>query len=164
MSRRAAIVATWRRRTVRERRLLSLGACALAVLLAYGALWLPWQATRARLAADNARLTADLAWLQGLASRVEALRAEQGGDDAPAAGALPVRLDASLRAAGFGARLQRLEPVPDGSARVWLDDVPFDRLVGWLARITAQGVAVERFGATPGAAPGRVDARLTVRD
>lgn len=163
MSRRAAIVATWRRRTVRERRLLSLGACALAVLLAYGALWLPWQATRARLAADNARLAADLAWLQGLAPRVEALRAEQG-DDAPAAGALPVRLDASLRAAGFGARLQRLEPAPDGSARVWLDDVPFDGLVGWLARITAQGVAVERFGATPGAAPGRVDARLTVRD
>lgn len=163
MSLRAVSLARWRQRTVRERRVLSLGACVLAALLAYGVLWVPWQATRARLAADNARLTADLAWLQGLAPRVQALRAAQG-EDAPAAGALPVRLDASLRAAGFGARLRRLEPAPDGGVRVWLDEVPFDGLVGWLGRVTAQGITVERFGVTPGASPGRVNARLTVRD
>ena len=86
MSLRAVSLARWRQRTVRERRVLSLGACVLAALLAYGGLWVPWQATRARLAADNARLTADLAWLQGLAPRVQALRAAQG-EGAPAAGA-----------------------------------------------------------------------------
>lgn len=163
MSLRADVVSWWRRRPVRERRLLSLGAGALAALLAYGALWLPWQATRARLAADNERLVADLAWLQGLAPRVQALRAQQV-QEAAAAGALPVRLDAGLRAAGFGARLQRLEPAPDGSVQVWLDDVPFDSLVGWLGHVAGQGMVLERFVATPGANPGRVDARLTVRD
>ncbi|GAB4354234.1 MAG: hypothetical protein Kow0073_10760 [Immundisolibacter sp.] len=155
--------AGWRQRPARERRLLVLAAGVLLALAGDALVWSPWQATRARLAADNARLTADLAWLRGLAPRAQALRAQQR-KPTPATGALGVRLDASLRAAGFGAQLQRLEPAPDGSARLWLDDAPFDGLVGWLAHITAEGVTVERFVATPGAFPGQVDARLSLRD
>jgi general secretion pathway protein M len=155
--------AAWGRRSARERRLLLLAAGALIALLGYGLLWSPWQAARARLAADNARLSADLAWLQGLAPQVEALRAEQGGA-AQAEGALPVRLDASLRAAGLGERLQRLEPAADGSVRLWLNDVSFDALVDWLGTLAAQGATIDAFGATPSGKPGRVNAHLTARE
>lgn len=155
--------AGWRQRSARERRLLVLAAGVLIVLLGYGLLWTPWRAAGVRLAADNARLAADLAWLQSLAPQVEALRATQG-DVTPADGALPVRLDASLRAAGLGEQLLRLEPAGDGSVRLWLNDVPFDALVGWLGTLGAQGAGVESIGTTPAGKPGLVNAQLTVRD
>ena len=155
--------AGWRQRSARERRLLLLAGGVLIALAGHALVWSPWQAARTRRAADNARLAADLAWLRGLAPQVDAVRASQGSA-APADGALPVRLDASLRSAGLGEQVQRLEPGADGSVRVWLNDVSFDALAGWLGTLTAQGTAVDAFGATPSGTPGQVNAHLTARD
>lgn len=155
--------AGWRQRSARERRLLLLAAGVLIALAGYALVWSPWQAARVRLAADNARLAADLAWLRGLAPQVDALRASQGSA-VPGDGPLPVRLDASLRAAGLGERVQRLEPAADGSVRVWLNDVPFDALAGWLGTLAAQGTAVEAVGVTSAGKSGVVNAHLTARE
>ncbi len=161
MSRWQAIAERWRQLAVREQGLLLLAAGVLALLLGYSLLWSPWQATRERLRAENARLQADLAWLQQLAPQVEALRAQQPAT-ATAEGALPVRLDASLRAAGLGEHLLRLEPAPDGSVKLWLSDAPFDRLLAWLGELGAQGVTVQSLGVSPTATPGLVSARLSL--
>lgn len=152
--------AGWGQRSAREQRLLLLAAGVLLALLGYALVWSPWQASRARLAADNARLSADLAWLRGLAPQVEALRASQSSGAQTADGPLPVRLDASLRAAGLGEHLQRLEPAADGSVRVWLSKVPFDALVGWLDMLAQQGVQTRTLGVGAGANSGQVDAQL----
>jgi len=165
MSRRQALVARWRQLAPREQRLLTLAAGVLALLLGYGLLWSPWQAARERLRSENARLQADLAWLQQLAPQVQALRARQPvvtSSRAADAGPLPVRLDTSLRAAGLGEHLLRLEPAPDASVKLWLDDAPFDRVITWLGELADQGVVIEALGVNPGAAPGRVSARMTV--
>lgn len=156
-----AIMTRWRQFTPRERGLLLLTAGVLALLLGYGLLWSPWQAARGRLGAENARLQADLAWLQQLAPQVEALRAQQPAQVA-AEGPLPVRLDSSLRAAGLGEHLLRLEPAPDGSVKLWLNDLPFDTLLTWLGELGAQGVTVQSLGSSPTATPGLVSARLSV--
>lgn len=166
MSQWQAISARWRRLAPREQRLLVLAASVLTLLLGYSLLWSPWQATRARLATENQRLRGDLAWLQQLAPQVQALRAQQPAaalaSDA-AVGPLPVRLDTSLRAAGLGEHLQRLEPAPDGSVRLWLSDAPFDSAMAWLGELTAQGVGIEALGLSPGAASGLVGVRMMVR-
>lgn len=154
--------AGWRERSAREQRVLLLAAGVLIALLGYAFVWSPWQAARARLAAENARLSADLAWLRGLAPQVESLRASQGSGTQAADGPLPVRLDASLRAAGLGEHLQRLEPAADGSVRLWFTQVPFDALVGWLDTLAQQGVAARTLGVTGGAGGGRVDARVVL--
>ncbi|MGE0810712.1 MAG: type II secretion system protein GspM [Immundisolibacter sp.] len=151
--------AGWRQRSARERRLLLLAGGVLIALAGHALVWSPWQAARTRRAADNARLAADLAWLRGLAPQVDALRASQGSS-APQDGALPVRIDASLRAAGLGEHLQRLEPAADGSVRLWLDDAPFDALVGWLGALAQQGLEARTLGIGSGASAGRVDAQL----
>lgn len=164
MSTADQLKAGWRQRSARERRLLLLAGGVLIALAGYGLVWAPWQAAQARLAADNARLAADLAWLRGLAPQMDALRASQGSGVQPADGSLSVRLDASLRAAGLGEHLQRLEPAADGSVHLWFTQVPFDALAGWLGTLAAQGTAVEVLGATPSGKPGQVNAHLTARD
>ncbi len=154
--------AGWRQRSARERRLLLLAGGVLIALAGYGLVWSPWQAAQARLAADNARLAADLAWLRGLAPQVDALRASQGSSAQPADGPLSVRLDASLRAAGLGEHLQRLEPAADGSVHLWFTQVPFDALVGWLGTLAQQGVEARTLGVAGATSGGRVDARLVL--
>lgn len=161
MSRWQVIAERWRQLAVREQRLILLAAGVVALLLGYSLLWSPWQAKRERLLAENARLQADLAWLRQLAPQVEALRAQQPAT-ATAEGALPVRLDASLRAAGLGEHLLRLEPAPDGSVKLWLNELPFDSLLVWLGDLGAQGVAVQSLGVDPAAKPGLVSARLSL--
>lgn len=161
MSRWQAIAERWRQLAVREQRLILLAAGVVALLLGYSLLWSPWQAKRERLLAENARLQADLAWLRQLAPQVEALRAQQPAT-ATAEGALPVRLDASLRAAGLGEHLLRLEPAPDGSVKLWLNELPFDSLLVWLGDLGAQGVAVQSLGVDLAAKPGLVSARLSL--
>lgn len=164
MSRWTALTAHWRRLAPREQRLLLLAAAVLALLLGYGLLWSPWQAARERLRADNARLRADLAWLQQLAPQVQALRARQPAATAQAGGPLPVRLDASVRTAGLGEHLSRLEPAADGSVKLWLNDAPLDGVLAWLAELDAQGVAVQSLSLGPGAGPGLVNARVTAHE
>lgn len=151
----------WGQLAPRERKLLLLAAGMLTLLALYGLLWSPWQTTRARLLTDSVRLEADLAWLRELAPQVEALRAQQPAT-VPAEGALPVRLDASLRAAGLGEHLLRLEPAPDGSVKLWLNELPFDSLLGWLGELGAQGVTVQSLGVDPAGKPGLVSARLSL--
>lgn len=161
MSQWQAITTRWRQLSPREQGLLLLAAGVLALLLGYSLLWSPWQAARARLHAENARLRADLVWLQQLAPQVEALRAQRPAQ-AVTDGPLPVRLDTSLRAAGLAEHLLRLEPAPDGSVKMWLNDAPFDRAITWLGELADQGVLVEALGLNPGAAPGLVSVRMTV--
>ncbi len=161
MSRRQAITERWRQLAVREQRLILLAAGVVALLLGYSLLWSPWQVQHERLLAENTRLQADLAWLRHLAPQVEALRAQQSVT-ATVEGALPVRLDASLRAAGLGEHLLRLEPAPDGSVKLWLNELPFDGLLVWLGNLGAQGVAVQSLDVDPAAKPGLVSARLSL--
>jgi general secretion pathway protein M len=167
MSQWQAITTRWRQLSPREQGLLLLAAGVLALLLGYSLLWSPWQAARARLHAENARLRADLVWLQQLAPQVQALRAQQptaASAKGSSAGPLPVRLDTSLRAAGLGEHLLRLEPAPDGSVNLWLNDAPFDSLIAWLGKLAAQGVVVEALNLHSGAGTGLVSARLTARE
>ncbi len=161
MTRWQTLAARWRRLAPREQRLLMLAAGVLILLLGYALLWSPWQAARDRLRAENARLQADLAWLRQIAPQVEMLRAQQPATVA-AEGPLPVRLDTSLRAQGLGEYLLRLEPATDGTVKLWLNDVPFDALLGWLGALSAQGVTVRSLGVDPATTPGLVGVRVSL--
>ncbi|MGK2943060.1 MAG: type II secretion system protein GspM [Immundisolibacter sp.] len=163
MSQWQALKTRWRQLSPREQSLLSIAAGVVALLLAYSLVWAPWQAAREQLRAENGRLRTDLAWLHQLAPQVQALRAQRPAA-AATAGPLPVRLDSSLRTAGLGQHLLRLEPAPDGSVRLWLHDAPFDTVIAWLGQLTAQGVVLEVLDMGAGPGPGLVAARVTARD
>jgi type II secretory pathway component PulM len=55
---------------------------------------------------------------------------------------------------------------PDGthSARLTLEGVNFNAMIGWLANLQSQGgIRVERASIEPLAAPGTVNAKITLR-
>lgn len=155
----------WQARSRRERGLLIGGTLLIAALLGYGLLWTPWQQRLERLRQQVTQLRADLAWMEQAAPRLQPPSDPPvPAGSAPTSGVgLATLIDGSARAAGLGSRISRLEPQADGSLQLWLDNVSFNTLLGWLADLqTQQGIRVSaaefnRRGA------GRVDAHLSLR-
>ncbi len=149
----------------RERALIAGGGLLLALSLLWAFLWQPTVARTERLRQVVAEQRTLVTWMEGAAARLEALRRQGTPAGAADTGAqsLLALVDASAREAGLGTGLTRVQPEGQDSVRVWLDRVPFDRLVPWLARLEG-GAAVMAENATLEATdrPGEVTVRLTV--
>jgi len=144
----------------RERRMVTLGAIAAAVLLLI-ALVLPLYGGVAKAKQRVERKQADLAWMQSVAPRVAS---------APAAVApanqqsLIVVIDSSAREAGLSRSLTSSEPSGNGGLRVRLEKAPFDLIVAWVARLSEQhAIGVESATFERAGEPGVVNAGLVLR-
>ncbi len=64
----------------------------------------------------------------------------------------------------FGIKFRRYEPTADGDLRIWLEKVPFDKLVGWVQAIAGRHqLNVDNMTVSPEAGNGLVNARLEVK-
>ena len=142
----------------RERRMLLIGALALAAILIFGML-IPLDRTVAHAQQRLAKKRTDLSWMQSVAPQVALLP--------PAAAAngesLLVIVDRSAREAGLASALSGSEPGGPGNLSVRLEKAPFDVLVGWLARLAQQnGVTVDSAVIEKSGAPGLVNANIVL--
>jgi type II secretory pathway component PulM len=142
----------------RERRLLLVGAVAVAAILIFGML-LPLDRSVAHAQQRLAKKRADLSWMQSVAPQIALLP--------PAAAAngesLLVVVDRSARESGLASALSGSEPGGAGSLSVRLEKAPFDVLVGWLTRLAQQnGVAVDSAVIEKTGAPGLVNANIVL--
>ncbi|MCR4347280.1 MAG: type II secretion system protein M [Sulfuricaulis sp.] len=145
----------------RDRWLLIGGAVGL-LLVVYLSLWLPMQRELSRLRASVPQGKIQLAQMRVQAMEISQLRAS--GRVPQAGGNLLVNLEQSATANGIRSRIIRMEPEGNGGARLSLEGVHFNALIGWLASLQNQGgVRIEKatFEAQPAA--GTVNARLVLR-
>ncbi len=143
-------------------RMMLVGAAGAAVLLLYLSLWLPWQRDLSRLRTAVPQQKVQLAQMRVQAMEINQLRAS--GRMPMSGGNLLANLEQSATASGIRARITRMEPDGASGARLSLDGVDFNALIGWLANLQNQGgVRIEKavFEAQP--AVGTVNARLTLR-
>mgnify|MGYP001184118696 FL=1 len=136
--------AWWAGLAPRERRILVLGAVALGLILAWVAVWEPLLQGRSALRSDVARLSAEAVWMEQVADDVRRrARLEQRAPALPGAGGSVLTLiEVSANAAGLRSALTRVQPEGEG-ARLIMDAVGFDALMGWLAELELrQGLRV----------------------
>lgn len=154
----------WNRLGERDRRLLAGAAVlvALALLWAWG--WDPLARSRAALRAEAAGNAAALAWMRPAVQQWSASGARPIGSGGPADGrSLLARVDGDARAAGLAGGLLGVEPLDADGVRASFSGVDFDALIGWLQNAAGTGLAIEEFSARRAAGPGRVDARVLLR-
>lgn len=156
----------WQRLSARERRVVTVGGALVATLLAWAFVWDPLAASRARLEASVRQGEADLQWMREAVPRLLARRAQGGLVGADRAGrSLPALADASLREAGLGAHLARIEPLGEGRLGLWFDDVGFDPWIAWLEAFAPRyGIRVEELVVDRASGPGMIDARVVLVD
>lgn len=159
--------AWWSRLGPRDRAALGIGAVVVALVLAWVLVWEPLAGSRATLAGQAVRAEADLAWMRGTAGTLRNLRQggqadvfERGGQS------LLALADATARAAGLGAALKRVEPVPNSArVNVWFEAANFDQLSGWLEDLARRfGVSVDELSVDRLPGVGLVSARVTLAD
>ena len=147
--------------TPREQ-LIYFGGAAAVLLILYLSLWLPVQRELSRLRTAVPQEKSQLAQMQVQAMEVNQLRAS--GRLPTAGGNLLARLEQSATASGIRSRITRMEPDGSNGARLSLDSVDFNALIGWLGNLQTQGgVRVEKATFEAQATAGTVSARLVLR-
>jgi general secretion pathway protein M len=142
----------------RERRVVAIGAVALALVILVGGVLMPLQSvvSAAVKRADTRR--EDLAWMRDNAAEVQsggtALFNDTG--EAPV-----VVVDRVGREVGLGTALKGTQPSGNG-VRVQLEAAPFDTLIRWLATLDQRyGLAIDSITVDRAARPGIVNANIT---
>jgi general secretion pathway protein M len=155
--------AWWGALAPREQRVLGVGAVALTLILLYLLAFEPFvQARRERMQAlEDARALA--VTLETLAVEVQRQRGAGGGAILGANQSLLSIVDQSRRASSLTKPPSRLQPEGDAIVRIWLEDVPFDALLRWLADLQLRyGVRVDTADIERESGPGLVNARVTL--
>jgi general secretion pathway protein M len=142
----------------RERRVVTIGGVAVAVLILVLGILMPLQSAVSSAVQRNETKRADLKWMQANASEIRAL----GGQMTADTGEAPVVLvDRVAREAGLASALRGTQPNGTG-VRVQLEAAPFDTLVTWLATLDERyGLAIESITVDRAARPGVVNASIT---
>jgi len=136
-------------RETREQRILLAGALGLTVLLFWGLVWAPLGDSIEREQARVDNKLADLQWMHGAAHELKTLGTGTNSRNARIGRgqSLLAIADRSLRAAGLGEALQRIQPDGETRVRVWLENAAFDASLNWLNTLTSQqGVQIDSLG------------------
>jgi len=145
----------------RERRVVTLGAAA-GVVLVLLAIILPLNRNIAQARQRITTKQGDLAFIQEATPQLTA--AGPGTGEAATGESLVVLIDTSARESGIGKSLSSSQATADKGLRIRLENVPFDALVAWLARLTqSHGVRVETAEIEAAGEPGLVNAGLFLK-
>lgn len=147
----------WHSISTREQRLVAVGGSILLIGLCY---WLIWQPMANRIAererqVQNQQQT--LAWLKEKGQEVLALQASSGRQIDTSG-----TLDGVVNRTAFNQKIKIARLQPQGQElQVWIDTVPFDDLLLWLATLSDQyGVQIQIIEvARENLAPGLVKVR-----
>ena len=145
----------------RERRVVTLGAAA-GVVLVLLAIILPLNRNIAQARQRITTKQGDLAFIQEATPQLAA--AGPGTGEAATGESLVVLIDTSARESGIGKSLSSSQATADKGLRIRLENVPFDALVAWLARLSqSHGVRVESAEIEAAGETGHVNAGLLLK-
>jgi general secretion pathway protein M len=140
---------------------VTLGAAA-GVVLVLLAIILPLNRNIAQARQRITTKQGDLAFIQEATPQLAA--AGPGTGEVATGESLVVLIDTSARESGIGKSLSSSQATADKGLRIRLENVPFDALVAWLARLTqSHGVRVETAEIEAAGEPGLVNAGLFLK-
>lgn len=147
----------WRSTSAREQRLVAVGGSCLLIGLFY---WIVWQPIVNRIAERERQVLSQqqtLAWLKEKGEEVLAMQGGQGRQLDTSG-----TLEGVVNRTAFNQKIKIARLQPQGQElQVWIDTVPFDDLLIWLASLADQhGVQVQVIEvARENLAPGLVKVR-----
>lgn len=147
----------WRSISSREQRLMAVGGSCLLIGLFY---WIVWQPIANRIAERERQVLSQqqtLAWLKEKGEEVLAMQGGQGRQLDTSG-----TLEGVVNRTAFNQKIKIARLQPQGQElQVWIDTVPFDDLLIWLASLADQhGVQVQVIEvARENLAPGLVKVR-----
>jgi general secretion pathway protein M len=140
----------WENLQDRERRMLSVGAPVVGILVIYALIWSPLSDSVTDHKMQVASQKQLLVFLQRASRKISQLQASGISVDASVeSGGLLTLVEQSLSSQQLSNYLKQVQQPTQNQIRLNFEDVPFDKLMQWLQMlITTHGIRVERFSAT----------------
>jgi len=139
----------------REQRLVVISAVLVLVAIFYWGIWSPLNTSLERNQAAVKNQTELLAWVQKNANRAVQLRSG-GGNNASFSGSLPQAVNQSANRMKIA--ISRMQPQGE-ELQVWIDQAPFNDVLGWLQSLEKTGVSVLDIDIAESTLPGQVKIR-----
>jgi general secretion pathway protein M len=135
----------------------------LLILLVYVLVWEPLSSSRAQLQTSVQAQRNTYAWMQQAAYEIRQLSGQSASVKKPT-GSLLGTINNTAKPVLHGAILKRVEEDRQQGVRVWIEQVAFDDLIGWLGQIQQQyGIRVSSLVSERHTRPGRVNVRLILQ-
>lgn len=150
----------WNALQPRERLIVTIASLLIVALVLYLALIEPYMDGRDSLEQRIANQQEDLQWMREAAGQFKGVKAQTGQRRVGGQSLLSF-VDRSTKEHALNSAIKRIQP-EGKKVRIQFEEVSFDRLTGWLAKIETsgyriEGVIIER---QPGA--GMVNARIVL--
>ncbi|GGF62548.1 type II secretion system protein GspM [Alteromonas lipolytica] len=144
--------------TEREQRLVILSALVVLVGLFYWGLWAPLNqsiAQQTQLLQSNKKL---VTWVEEQGLKAAQLRRNSAAP-ARVSGSLPQLVTST--SSKHSLSISRMQPQGD-EIQVWIDEAPFNSLVGWLDELENRGIVIDQLDVAEANDPGMIKVRRLV--
>jgi len=157
------IKAYWYRLSTKDQRVLGGGGIVVLAILLYSMIWAPLQDQLKRQRPLHIKQSADYAWMQAQADKVQKLKQEKSAVGSTQEAPLLTTIDQTARKLNLRQNIKQIQPgKEEGTAMIWFDKVVFEDWLQWLDQISARGIDVTRVSVTKSAQFPRVNIRLEV--
>ncbi len=144
--------------SLREKAIVVIGVLLLCGLMLHAFVIEPYQMRMASMKEELQQQSSDLTWMRSVVSRLPRGDIEQA--DAQINGSLANFIDQSVRRQGLSEQLSQMTPIGSDEVRMRYSAVDFNRLVAFIAQITASGLEVKDIRISAGDNPGVVDSSI----
>ena len=144
--------------TEREQRLVLLSGLVVLLGIFYWGLWAPLNQSisqQSQLLESNKKL---VSWVEEQGQKAAHLRRTQSSPR-QVTGSLPQLVTST--SSNHSLSISRMQPQGD-EIQVWIDEAPFNSLVGWLNELETRGIVIEQLDVAVANAPGMIKVRRLV--
>ncbi|WP_108649065.1 type II secretion system protein GspM [Dongshaea marina] len=151
----APLMQQWNQLNSREKKLVSWAGVAIVICILYWGIWQPLNTSVVNSKNQLAGAEQTLQWIKEQGNKLASYRASNSIQPIPR-GSLESAVDRSAR--NHQIQITRIQPQKD-RVDVWIENVSFNQLLGWLSMLHQRGVTVRLLDLSKTSEPGYVKVR-----
>ena len=148
--------------SLRERYMVMSAAAVVVLFILYQLIWSPINNHYQKLQKNVSTASETVSWMKQAAKEVRLLRGNNAVTNRPQGKQFVLgMIDRSVKKAGLGAVMKRVQPEGQSGVRVWFESAVFDELIKWLATIQSEhGLRVNEINIEQTESVGLVNVRV----
>jgi len=146
----------------REQKLVLAAGFFVLLFLPYQFIYAPFQDSLTKMQVDTEKVKKNIAWMNNKSQEVRSLSGA-GGSRSASKTSLLTLVETTTKQNKLNKNLRKVQPAGSSNVKVWLDEVPFDRLMQWLdSLVVTHGLSIQDITVEKQSGKGIVNAKINM--